>query len=247
MQAVGRIKEVWTYPVSSVGGQKQERLVVAPGGIAEDRRFALFDAETGLAAAPEREPRWRPALFMEANSSSATAMPQLHFPGGERFWLDDPTLNAKLEAYFGFSVRVGYYASKAVHADIRFPITSNRYEPAALHVVTTSSLAALGAILGSSELDARRFRPSILIDTDGMEGFIENDWVGNLLFVGNNPISVTEPARRCGMTMIAQPGLEENPDILRSIMRHNKRHLGVYAEVGQEITLRPGDLVYAET
>lgn len=246
MQAVGRIKEVWTYPVSSVGGQKQERLVVAAGGIAEDRRFALFDAETGLAAAPEREPRWRPALFLQAESSSATAMPQLQFPGGERFWLDDPALNAKLDAYFGFSVRVGYYASKAAHADIRFPITSNRYAPAALHLVTTSSLAALGAILGGSELDARRFRPSILIETGSMGGFIENDWVGNRLFVGNNPIFVTEPARRCGMTMIAQPGLDENPDILRTIMRHNQRHLGVYAEVEEAMPLAPGDVVYAE-
>lgn len=246
MQAVGRIREVWSYPVSSVGGQTQAGLVVGPDGIAEDRRFALFDAETGLAASPEREPRWRPALFLQATSSSATSVPQLRFPDGGQFWLDDPALNARLESYFGFAVRIGYYASKSIHADLRFPITSNRYQPATLHVVTTSSLAALGTILGGAGLDARRFRPSILIETEGVDGFVENEWVGKRLFVGQKPIRVTEAARRCGMTMIAQPELDENPDILRTIMRHNQRHLGVYAEVEEAMTLAPGDIVYAE-
>lgn len=42
-------------------------------------------------------------------------------------------------------------------------------------------------------------------------------------------IRVTEASRRCGMTLVAEPGLSEEPDVLRGIMRHNKRNVGVYA------------------
>jgi hypothetical protein len=49
------------------------------------------------------------------------------------------------------------------------------------------------------------------------------------------------------MTLIAQPGLDEEPEILRGIMRHNRRNLGVYATPCASATMTVGDDVYAET
>lgn len=245
MQNIGRVAELWRYPVSSVGGQSLETLDVAPAGIAGDRRFALFDPASGLAAAPEREPRWRPALFLQALRDEAALLPQLCFPDGKTFWLDDSRLALQLLSHFGFAAGIGAYGGLDDGADLRFPVVSNRYTPAALHLVTTASLRQLSGIAEVPDLDHRRFRPSILIETDQGEGFIENAWVGQDITIGSTLVSVTEPTRRCGMTMIAQPDIAEQPEILRSIMRHNARNLGVYATVQAPVRIAVGDPVYA--
>ncbi|RKE86575.1 MOSC N-terminal beta barrel domain-containing protein [Rhizobium sp. AG855] len=245
MKQIGRVVELWRYPVSSVGGQSLQQLEVTPTGIPGDRRFALFDPASGLAAAPEREPRWRPALFLEALRDDSALLPQLRFPDGDSVWLDDSRLAARLEAHFGFAAGIGAYGGLDDGADMRFPIVSNRYAPAPLHLVTTASLRQLAAAANVPHPDHRRFRPSILIETDESEGFLENSWIGQDITIGSTPVSVTEPTRRCGMTMIAQPEIDEQPEILRGIMRHNARNLGVYATVGAPVTIAIGDRVYA--
>jgi uncharacterized protein len=244
MRRIGRVAELWRYPVSSVGGQSLPHLDVSPAGIPGDRRFALFDPASGLSAAPEREPRWRPALFLDALRDEAL-LPQLRFPGGEIFWLDDSRLGQHLEDHFGFAAGIGAYGGLDDGADMRFPIVSNRYQPAALHLVTTASLRQLAQVSGVPPLDPRRFRPSILIETEEGEGFVENAWIGQDIRIGSTPVSVTESTRRCGMTMIAQPEIDERPEILRGIMRHNARNLGVYATVADAVTITVGDPVYA--
>jgi uncharacterized protein YcbX len=241
MRKIGRVREVWRYPVSSLGGETLASITVSPDGIEGDRRFALFDPDTGLAAAPEKETRWRPALFITA-SQPATGLPVLRFADGAEHALDDSALPDRLAEHFGFPAAIGLVGS----GDYRFPVVSNRYAPAPLHLVTTASVSALAAVTGLPPLDARRFRPSVLIETEDDEGFIENDWVGHMVRIGEADIRVTEASRRCGMTLVAQPGMAEEPDVLRGIMRHNKRNLGVYATPAAPVTLSVGDPVYAE-
>jgi uncharacterized protein YcbX len=241
MRKIGRVREVWRYPVSSLGGEALASITVSPEGIEGDRRFAFFDPETGLAAAPEKDTRWRPALFITA-SQPATGLPVLRFADGAEHALDDSALPDRLAEHFGFPAAIGLVGS----GDYRFPVVSNRYAPAPLHLVTTASVSALAAVTGLSPLDARRFRPSVLIETEDDEGFIENDWVGHMVRIGEADIRVTEASRRCGMTLVAQPGMAEEPDVLRGIMRHNKRNLGVYATPAAPVTLSVGDPVYAE-
>jgi uncharacterized protein YcbX len=241
MRKIGRVREVWRYPVSSLGGEPLASITVSPEGIEGDRRFALFDPETGLAAAPEKETRWRPALFISA-SQPPTGLPVLRFADDAEHALDDGALPDRLAEHFGFPVAVGIFGE----GDLRFPVVSNRYKPAPLHLVTTASLNALAETARLPPLDGRRFRPSVLIETEEGEGFLENDWVGHIVRIGDADIRVTEASRRCGMTLVAQPGMAEEPDVLRGIMRHNKRNLGVYATPAEAITLSVGDPVYAE-
>jgi uncharacterized protein len=248
MRRIGRVVELWRYPVSSVRGQSLPTLKVSPAGVAGDRRFALFDPATGLAASPESEPRWRPALFLEALLDDGALLPQLRFPDGETFQLDDPRLASRLQDHFGFAVGLGTYgglSDRGDGGDRRFAPVSNRYAPAGLHLVTTASLRALAERGSLPPLDHRRFRPTLLIETEDGEGFVENGWIGHEIRVGEVTVTVTEATRRCGMTMVAQPGIEEEPQVLRSIMRHNARNLGVYGTVAIPVNLSVGDGVYA--
>jgi len=216
---------------------------IAPDGVVGDRQFALMDRDTGLPAAPEKEPRWRPALFLTCKMSD-DQIPQIGFPDGFCYSLDDGVLPDKLSDYFGFPVAVGTYAQTGSHWSRALPAVENRYVPTALHVLTTSSLQRLAEIGTFTETDRRRFRPSILIDS-GEEGrFLENDWIGATLQIGDLRAVVTEPTKRCGMTLIAQPGITEQPEILRNILRHNTRNLGVYCRIEHAAPIRMGDAVY---
>jgi uncharacterized protein len=243
MTALGRVIEIWRYPVSSVGGERLDRASVGAHGVEGDRRFALFEAETGLAAAPERDVRWRPALFLTA-SYAGEDMPMLTFPQGEALRVDDRRLSARLSAHFGFDVAIGTYGTPDGH-DKRMPVVSPRYEPAGLHVVTTASVGHLSALSGVGSVEVRRFRPTLLIDSGAADSFLENDWIGREVAVGTVRAQVTDATRRCGMTLVAQPGLSEEPAILRTIMRRNARNLGVYARVLAGGTLAVSDPVHA--
>jgi hypothetical protein len=45
------------------------------------------------------------------------------------------------------------------------------------------------------------------------------------------------------MTLIAQPGLSADPEVLRTVVRHNRRNLGIYCDVITPRTLEIGSVV----
>lgn len=245
MQEIGRVVEVWRYPVSSVSGEIRDTVEISPTGIVGDRRFGLFERATGRPAAPEQEPRWRPALHLSATQSHGQ-LPSISFPDTNPFPLDHPSLASRLTAHFGFDVDIAAHAGPAGGADWMFPIIPGRYAASPLHLVTTASLSALAMATGLPFVDRRRFRPSILIATD-REGFVENDWTGQTLTIGSIDLKVNERTRRCGMTLVSQPGLDEEPNVLRGIIRHNARSLGVYADPLGSGAISVGDKVYARS
>ena len=58
-----------------------------------------------------------------------------------------------------------------------------------------------------SRFEPRRFRPNLIIDTGGQEGFVENDWIGKTIAIGPEVrIQVTGPCPRCVMTTLASGG-----------------------------------------
>src|SRR5207248_8423941 len=71
-------------------------------------------------------------------------------------------------------------------------------------VLTTSSLDHLGELEPQSRFDARRFRMNVIVDTPG-RGFVENQWIGRTLAIGENvQLSVALPDPRCVMPSLAQ-------------------------------------------
>ena len=47
MEAIGKVKEIWRYPVKSMGGEKLTCASVAAQGIPGDRGWALRDEKAG--------------------------------------------------------------------------------------------------------------------------------------------------------------------------------------------------------
>ena len=116
-----------------------------------------------------------------------------------------------------------------------FPIT----------IITTSTLRYLARLQPGSDVDVRRFRMNIVVDTDG-EGFVENDWLEKGVSIDDARLGVAMPDPRCVMTTLAQGDLPESKDLLRTLVMHNRLPVagagafpcaGVYAAV-----IAPGNI-----
>lgn len=121
-----------------------------------------------------------------------------------------------------------------------------------LHVITTATLSHLEALAPTATFDVRRYRPNVLVETNGRDGFVENGWVGRTVGLGEVQMSVSMPTMRCVMTTLPQEDLPRDRDTLRAIATHNRLEItglgewacaGVYGDVGAGGTMRVGDAV----
>lgn len=103
-----------------------------------------------------------------------------------------------------------------------------------LHVMTTATLDALCAAAPEANFDVRRYRPNVLIDA-AADGFLENDWPGKELAVGECRIRADLATMRCVMTTLAHGDVPADRETLRTVARENKIEipgLGTWACAG---------------
>lgn len=112
-----------------------------------------------------------------------------------------------------------------------------------VHVLTTASLAAMRARTPDSVFDVRRFRPTLVVDTGDEVGLAEFGWCGGTVTAGGVELAPEIPTIRCSMPTRAQPGLEPDPDVLRTISASADRCLGAYANVTRAGRVSVGDQV----
>ena len=118
---------------------------------------------------------------------------------------------------------------------------------APVHVLTKTSVATIGAEVGS-DLDVRRFRPNVLLALDSPDDELpESHWTGAHLAVGDTVLNVAMPTIRCVIPSRAQPGFEVDRRITKAVATRAERCLGVYCwvdtggsvRVGDDVALRP--------
>ncbi|TIX94763.1 MAG: MOSC domain-containing protein, partial [Mesorhizobium sp.] len=94
-----------------------------------------------------------------------------------------------------------------------------RYQRADIHIVTSASMDRLaGLVPDPSQVDSRRFRPNIVIETDAsQDGFVEQQIIGKVLSIGEARIVISEPCARCTFTALPQGDLAFEPAVLQTI------------------------------
>lgn len=113
-----------------------------------------------------------------------------------------------------------------------------------LHFITTASIACMQEHNPDANWDIRRFRPNFYIETvDGLEGLVENDWLGNRIAIGEVVVEVSAPTPRCGMTVRPQADIEYDKTILRTVVREANQCLGVGAHCRTPGVVHQGDSV----
>lgn len=120
------------------------------------------------------------------------------------------------------------------------------FDEASISVISLGTVRGIGRESGR-EMDVRRFRPNILIETNGPEQFGEDRWVGRTLMFGdgeNGPaVRATLRDERCVMVNIDPDTAELHSEVLKTVVRLNENCAGVYGAVIRTGELRVGQVV----
>lgn len=151
----------------------------------------------------------------------------------------DPKCDEAVSDFMGFRSGIRRLGSlvRIGHGDA--VEVKSRYFVSTVHVLATATMATLQAALPESAIDVRRFRPNIVIDSP----MSETQWVGREMNAAAVSWAIVEPSKRCGMTLATQPGIPEDGNVLRTIVRNHGRCLGVYANVVTGGQVAQGDVV----
>lgn len=261
---------LWRYPVKSMMGEELNAADLTQRGLLGDRAYALVDRSTGKVVSAKNPRKWAKlfdfrAAFIEAPRSGQKIPPvRITLPNGTIATTEQGDLEQALSNVLGREVTLATTAPETPSLEEYWPdldglahretVTDESmpagtfFDLAVIHVLTTASIDRLRELYPQGRFEVRRFRPNIVVEPDsGAKGFVENDWIGHTLALGDEVrLSITGPCPRCVMTTLPQGDLPRDPGILRTAAQHNQVNVGVYANVVRGGTIRRGDPVRLE-
>ena len=236
-----RILELWRYPVKSLQGEQVESAAVTGDGLEGDRRFAIYDGETGFGLTARRVPE---LLFASARLREDGGV-DITLPDGSPA-RDDEALSAWLGRPVALRSRDAEVTRRYENPVVDFEQeTEGDWAPfegaeGAFHDNPAARVSLVStATVGS--WDPRRFRSNVLLDGEG-----EDTLVGSRVTLGEATLDVDLRIKRCVMTTRAQAGgIARDLDVLRTIARERDARLAVGALVVDPGTVRVGDTLRA--
>jgi len=235
-----RVLELWRYPVKSLQGERLAEAPIDALGIAGDRRWALFDRDTGLGLTARRVPE---LLFGSA---------RLRGDGGVEVVLPDGTvttdeavlsdwLDRRVELRAATEMDDAVPTYEAPADDLApDPTEWMQWEgaPGPFHDSPRIRLSLVSTgTLGT--WDRRRFRANVLLDGEG-----EAELLGQEADLGEVRLRVGVGIARCVMTTRPQPGgIARDTSVLKTIHRERDGLLAVRAAVLTAGVVRTGDVL----
>ena len=237
MPRLGRVCEIVRYPVKSMAGTATESAFLGWHGLAGDRRYGFrrVGEDGGFPwLSASRLPQlilYRPIGLDE---SSGEPLPtHVRTPAGSDVELGSAELNTEIGHRFGSGVEL-------------MKLKHGIFDEGAVSVITLATIAGIGREAGL-DLDRRRFRANIVVETERGEPFHEDEWVGSTLVFGDGDarpaVSVTLRDERCMMVNLDPETGEQDARVMKTVVRLNKNTAGVYATVVRTGTFRVGDPV----
>jgi len=237
MIELGHVRELVRYPVKSMAGIATESAVLGWHGLAGDRRFAfrrLGDNGGFPWLSASRLPElllYHPVGLDERGGEPLPT--HVRTPAGSHVKLGDAELSAEIAERFGSSVEL-------------MQLKHGIFDEAAISVISLATIAGIGREAGL-DLDRRRFRANIVLETQQSEPFLEDAWVGRTLVFGDSDprpaVSVTLRDLRCMMINLDPETAAQDPRVMKTVVRLNDNNAGVYATVVRSGTIRVGDRV----
>jgi uncharacterized protein YcbX len=259
---LGTITSIHRYPVKSMAGESLADASIGERGVQWDRAYAVFDALERRVASAKQLANFPGLLefsarFMLAGHAAPDVPPvEITFPNGRLVRSGEASCAEALSAWFGRPTGIS-----AITDDLtarpragKYAMANTYFDYAPLHLLTNVAMVSLKRRSPGSTIVVERFRPNLVIDLAGVEGFPENAWTGRQLRVGPEVvIKVTDPCPRCAMPTLAQAGLPRDVAILKRIAQSNTVHtpvlgsdqpcLGAYAFVLRGGIVTVGDLL----
>ena len=237
MIEIGQVRELVRYPVKSMAGTATQSALLGGHGLAGDRRFAFrrLGDDSGFPwLTASRVPellRYRPVGLDERTGEPLPT--HVRSPAGAELELRGAELQREVAGLFGGGVEL-------------MMLRNGIFDDACVSVIGLATIAGIGEAAGI-DLDRRRFRANVVLETQRGEPFLEDDWVGGTLLFGRDEprpaVSVTARDVRCRMISLDPDTAAEDKRVLKSVVRLNGNHAGVYGTVVRAGAIRVGDPV----
>jgi uncharacterized protein YcbX len=265
---VGAIASLWRYPVKSMLGESLASVEVGAHGLVGDRAYALWDEETGRVASAKNPKKWAKLLEFQATYLETPQVDaplpavQMALPGGSTITSTSSDVETILSKNLGRSVQILSSAPERSSLDHYWPDVDGTahsdtitelvlpsgtfFDSCPIHLISTATLHRLQDLYPDGQFAPCRFRPNILIQpVEGATGFVEEAWVGHTVALGNQVrLKVDTLCPRCVVTTLAQQGLPQDLNILRTTAQHNNVIAGIRASVIQGGVIHEGDEIY---
>jgi hypothetical protein len=205
-------------------------------GIEGDRRFA-FRRLTDKSGFPWLTASKLPQLLLYKpfglNSNGDLLPTHVRTPDGREYELRSDELREELSRRYGSDVEL---------MNLRHGI----FDEACISVISLGTVHCIERESGR-DVDLRRFRPNVVIETDRAEPFEEDRWVGQTLMFGEGnggaALRVTMRDERCVMVNFDPVTAERDSEVMKTVVRMNENYAGVYGTVVRAGELRVGQAV----
>lgn len=230
---VGRVREIWRYPVKSIAGEQLEQVFVSWHGLDGDRRAAFVrgDDHSSFPWLTARQVpelvRYRPYYSQPGEVRNSLLMVQT--PHGKSLPLESDELQAELAKLYGRDISL-----------IR--ISRGVFDSLPVSLMSTATVKALDDNLDFA-LDRRRFRQNLIIETFDGRPFAEESWVGSGLTVGEVQLWLNEPIPRCQMINVDPDTAVRSSATLKLVAQTRDTCAGVGCTPQSTGRIRVGDLV----
>ena len=238
---VGRISAIFRYPVKSMAGELLDVARLSWHGIDGDRRFAVRRLND-KSAFPWLTASKLPQLLLYKpfglDGNTAEHLPtHVRTPEGKEYELQSDELRKDLSSRYGSDVEL-------------MNLKHGIFDEACISVISLGTLHGVERESGR-EVDLRRFRPNVVIETNSGEPFEEDKWVGRTLMFGDGEsagvpmaaIGVTMKDERCVMVNFDPDTAERDSEVMKTVVRMNENYAGVYGTVVRAGELRVGQVV----
>jgi uncharacterized protein YcbX len=224
---LGRIHQLVRYPVKSMAGVATDSAFVGWYGLRGDRRFA-FRRLTDKSDFPWLSASHLPELLLYhplgLDEKAEEPLPtQVRTPEGMTFPIGSAELQQNVAERFGSPVEL-------------MKLRHGIFDEGIVSVINVATISAISREAGQN-LDTRRFRANIVIASDTAQPFAEDSWVGSRLIFGGNEsgpvLTVTNRDLRCMMINLDPDTAEQNPGLMKAVVRMNENYAGAYASVAR--------------
>jgi uncharacterized protein YcbX len=240
MIQIGHVRELVRYPVKSMAGVTTESAHLGWHGLDGDRRFA-FRRVGDNSGFPWLSASRVPELLLYQpyglDDSTGEPLPtHIRTPAGTSVELRSDELQNEIAARFGSSVEL-------------MNLKHGMFDEAPLSVISLATIAGISREAGV-ELDTRRFRANIVLESHDHDLFHEDGWIGRTLVFGDGEMSpairVTQRDVRCMMINLDPETARQDAQMLKTAVRLNNNNAGVYGTVLQTGTIYVGQTVSLE-
>jgi uncharacterized protein YcbX len=237
IKPIGHVSAIARYPVKSMAGISADSAFLGWHGLNGDRRFAFrrLDDHSGFPwLSASRLPKLLLYHPFGLDEISDEPLPtHVRTPAGAQLELHSPALEKEIAEQYGGRVEL-------------MQLKHGIFDDGSISVIGRTTIAAIGREAGV-ELDPRRFRGNILLETHDQAPFEEDGWVGGRLVFGDGEakavVSVTARDVRCMMLNLDPDTAKLDPGVMKTVVRLNANNAGVYGTVVQTGVIHVGQAV----